>query len=67
MQGKRHKAKTGTDTPVAYRLPLLLEKIVDGHLPSGYSWFGLCYLTAPEDHWVFRIAGLVGLDYLLAQ
>ena len=40
---------------------------VTSRCPDGDGWFGICCLTASEDHRVFGVAGLVGLDHILAQ
>ena len=55
------------DMHPAYRLSLLLKKVIDGHLPSGHGRLGVGHLPSAEDHRVFGITGLVGLDDILAQ
>jgi hypothetical protein len=47
--------------------PLLLKKISDGYPPSGYGWFRVCDVPTPEDNGMFGVAGLVGLNDVLAQ
>src|SRR5215468_7082665 len=46
---------------------LLLKKISDGYPPSGYGWFRVCDVPAPEDNGMFGGAGLVGFNDVLAQ
>ncbi len=51
----------------AYRLALLLEKIIDGHAPSGHGWLGIGDLPSAENDRMVGVAGLVGLDHILTQ
>ncbi len=50
-----------------YRLPLLLEQIINRHPPSGHGWLCVCDFPAPKDHRMIGVARLVGLNDILAQ
>src|SRR5262249_3808303 len=45
----------------------LFKEIRDGYPPSGYGWIWDCDFPSPEDNGMFRVAGFVGLNDVLAQ